>query len=285
MPKANDSLDIPNPAGARRWLTPEVVLPLLLMGLIVRVNLGDSGFGLSAGILMPLVAAWWARREGLAVVPLVALLNLVPRVIWPLEDVIWPFEDLTLAFGYSFLLLAAGAAIACTPGDGPGRVGVMLRHRWRIPFVVAMGWLVIAACAQIVVVAQIEHLMFQVNVMAIPSLVVMVLAFDWNRLADTGRSNGKPLATLAGAWALACAVAVALVLLIYVKVGAMGLRVGFANATSLAPTAAFVSVLCGWARWPHLVLLFALAALLAEMAIAAVGPIGSGSPFNWNLGS
>ena len=80
MSNAASPLNLSAPrTAARRVEGLATMLLCLLLGLSVQLDIGGASLVLPAGYLLPLVAAWWARRDGLgAVVPL-ALLCLAPH--------------------------------------------------------------------------------------------------------------------------------------------------------------------------------------------------------------
>ena len=112
----------------------------LLLGFSAQLSFGPTWIDLRPGYLLPLVALWWARRDGRSVVVPVGLLTLLP-------DAFLRAGFLSLSFGYSdtTCVIAAGVALAFAPGDGPAALAASVRpaRRWALQ-VAALAWVLAA---------------------------------------------------------------------------------------------------------------------------------------------
>jgi len=109
-------------------------LALLVLGLNVNVSaFANISFALWPVYLLPLFAAWWARRDGVVIAVPIALLSLVP-------DLGWRIGFFSVGFGYSEVacVLAVGAAIAGAPGDAAARFAAVHRPSCRLVWLMAM---------------------------------------------------------------------------------------------------------------------------------------------------
>lgn len=252
----------PRPAAAstdsRARLATWVVL--LVLGLRFNVDItGGVSFGVTLAYLLPLLAAWWATRDGLAVVVPLALLSLVPDVSYRLGFVTW-------AFGYSATacLVALGVAIAAAPQDAAARLMPWARWRW-LGQVALVLW-VACAVQRMLQDMRGDAMAISIDPVAVLALLVSLAAVDGRRLAAV---IGMPRA---GFVALCGLVLLALAVNVRVFDAGLSVRLGWASAAFVLPAAVFVAVLCGWVVWWRVLLLVAALALLEQLALMTVGP-------------
>lgn len=255
------------------------VLALLLLGLNLTIDVENISFGLWPAYLLPLFAAWWARRDGIAVALPLALLSLVP-------DIGFRAAFLSVGFGYSEVacVLAVGAAIACAPGDAAGRFEPVARPSLRRVWLAAMLVWVFAAMEGARQYAQGEVVSVAIDPLAVLAVLLAMLSIDARRLAGALDRQWR-----AGFMLLGAVLLVGLAMQVALRMGGLSLRLGSASASSLVPAAVFVAVMCGWTNWWRAVLLLGMAALLEQLALSTVGPVSDwalgvrGRPMPWIL--
>lgn len=255
------------PAAIDRPARLGIWIVLLVLGLRFNIDLaGSASFGVTLAFLLPLLAAWWAARDGLGVAVPLALLSLVPDVSYRLGFVTW-------GFGYSgtACLLAVGVAIAAAPQDAAARLMPWSRWRW-VGWVALLLWV---ACA----VQRVRQDMLggamsiAIDPVAVLALLVSLVAVDGRRLAA---AIGVPPARLV---VLGGLVLLGLAMSVRVFDAGLGARLGSASAAFVLPAAFFVAVLCGWVAWWRALLVVAALALLEQLALMTVGPSAA-----WLLG-
>ena len=271
MPTASAS--VPNLADpevhSRTWgWTPALLC--VLLGISAQMSFGPTWVDLRPGYLLPLVAVWWARRDGLTVVVPLGLLSLLP-------DVFLRIGFLSLSFGYSDVtcLMAAGVALAFAAGDGPAhwlpRFGRPAGGRW--------GWRrwprVLAAGDRGRHALRAEGIEVVLDTLALPAVALGLYAMDWRKVASV---LGHPAAR--AATPLAMLVALGLSAQLSLSAGMLSFRLGSASASSLVPAACFVAVLCGWVGWPRTIVTVFVVAVLAQAMLSTVGPFS-----HWALGA
>ena len=257
-----------NPVGADTlptppWLTRTLAV-LLVLGLGASVSLQAGPFGpeLRPAYLLPLLAAGWARQRGREVALPLLLLGLLPSVSLRVDFI-------TLGFGYplSVCVLSAAVAWAFAPGDAAEALRSLLRPRTRLLWLMALALWTWAGLENVRQMVQGEHFWFTVDVLALPSAALVLLAVDWPALAARlGRSARIPAA--------AVAVLVAAWLLFRFSWRGTGVSIGLgsASASSLVPVLAFSAAACGVVRWPRALAWLAAAASLMMLLLFTVGP-------------
>ena len=268
--------DLQDPAaadgGARSAAVP--LLLLALLGLSMSANFGSVYLELRPAYLLPLIAAWWASREGPAVALPIALLSLVPDVGVRID-----FVSLTFGFSDTTCLIAAGVALAFAPGRTADAVATALRPGWRWPAtVLGLVW-IYAGADRSVQWLRGPGRDVSIDVLALPLVLLAWAAIDWRRLVGAlRRPHDLAAGAVAdgpgglGAAALAGLTLLALALQLGVQSGGLWLRLGSPSASALVPAACFVAVLCGWlGAWRVVVAVGAVAALAQALAWT-VGP-------------
>lgn len=248
-------------AAARGVKRLSIWLPmLLLLGINVGADIGGSSISLRLVYLLPLLAAWWARQDGVAVVLPIALLSIVPEFGWKAG-----FFWFNFAYSDVACLLAAGAAIAAAPGDAAARfVGVVKSRQgvWLAALVLMVTAAVEGARHNIVG----SPVGFAIDPLALLAVPLALLAVSGRQLAAAvGRSSHRGAMLLVTVMLLALAVQVSL------NQGGSAVRLGSASASALVPAAVFAAVMCGWTSWWRALLLVGLIALLEQLAQSTVG--------------
>lgn len=261
MPTALAAIDTADAPRTTRWTA---CLPMLLLGVNFQASMGSVLLDLRPTYLLPLMAAWWARRDGLVVALPLALLTLMPEMSWRIGFV-------TVGFGFPKVacLLSVGVAIASSRGIGAVSIAAAWRRPWTSAGLVAMVLWAFAAGENARLAARINGVEFALDALAAPAMLMILLAVDWRRVAQAFGKRASNAALL-----LAVLVTAALSMHLALSNGSLWMRLGSASASSLLPAAAFVIVLCGWARWWRVILLLGAAALLGELTVSTIGSIG-----------
>jgi hypothetical protein len=233
---------------------------LLLLGINVGADIGGSSISLQLVYLLPLLAAWWARQGGIAVVLPIALLSIVPEFGWKAG-----FFWFNFAYSDVACLFAAGAAIAAAPGDAAARFVGVVKSRQGV-WLAALALMVTAAVegARHNIVG--SQLGFAVDPLALLAVPAVLLAVSGRQVAAAvGRSSHLGAMLLVTVMLLALAVQVSL------NQGGWVVRLGSASASALVPAAVFAAVACGWTSWWRAILLVGAIALLEQLAQSTVG--------------
>lgn len=268
-----------NPAVPVEWLKPRtlprdrwqdrLVAPVLclLTGLGLSVQMDELRLSLSLSCLLPLLAVWWAQQRGTSVALPLVLFTLVPDLTVSLA------VGLRLGFGYPDFLCLLSAGLALCFGRGavmPPPVAPVVSGTGRK----ANLWTALGLAAYGLVENTSQRMgglefSLTIDVLAVPAVVLLWCALDWRRVsAALGGSAGRFTSGFSAA-------AVLLGLVVQLRWthvwlgGETGFGIGSNSASFLAPVVAFWIVLSGWARWTHVLILFAGAALIGFGARAA----------------
>lgn len=234
-----------------------------LLAVTVNVSMDDFYPSFPLYVFMPLLAGWASRTYGPRVLLPLAVLGILPFA--------WVDFDRVLSFAFgipkSWWLVSMLAGLALARPDGLAEL-VHVRARW-LAYAALVWWALAAMDFGLQSISLKEGGRLVLDVLTVPSVVVIALLIRWNRFAAILGLRGSGLRVLAAAYAAVLAVE------LVVQVQWSHVRIGDAVASNLVPIACFWLVGLNAIRLGWVAVALACCAAIEWGLLKTTGPIAS----------